>query len=192
MVKKKVARGDLIKETERLLLEKGYEGVNFSVLSERLGVGRSTLYDHFSSKDELIAVYMTDVMDAILAQCDGLMEQEDALLQIKEMIRIFHTYSQIHKIVQLMPALCATGTASEKVTSALSTLQAGHHRLMNLVTTAIEKAKAQKRIRNELPTPLIASLVFHSILLPKTEGHPPEAWSELIFDLLFHGLQTQT
>ncbi|ARU63177.1 hypothetical protein CBW65_21005 [Tumebacillus avium] len=189
MAKKKVERGDLMTATERLLVERGYDGFNFSLLSERLGVGRSTLYDHFSNKDDLIAAYMTDAMAGIIAECESLRAEDEALLQIKGMIRIFHTHSQLHQIVQLIPALKAAGAASEKVAQALAAVQEDHQWLAELMTAALETAQGQNAIRRDVPTAMIAALLFQSVLLPNPEGLQAGRWSEQIFDLLYGGLQ---
>ncbi|TCP59559.1 TetR family transcriptional regulator [Tumebacillus sp. BK434] len=188
MAKKKVERGELLAATERLLVEKGYDGFNFSLLSERLGVGRSTLYDHFSNKDDLIAAYMTDAMDRIITACERLRAEADALQQIKGMITIFHAHSQIHQIVQLIPALKNAGAASEKVARALLGVQEDHQKLAGLLSEACEKAKQQNAIRQGVPTAMIAALLFQSVLLPNPQGLSTELWSEQVFDLLYHGL----
>jgi len=37
-----------------LLMEQGYESVSVAAVAERAGVGRSTLYEHFRTKDDLL------------------------------------------------------------------------------------------------------------------------------------------
>ncbi len=178
-----------MKATESLLREKGYDGFSFSALALRIGVGRSTLYDHFSSKEELIVACMTDVMEKMMVECEQLSQCEDACSQIKGMVRTFHTYSQIHQLVQSMPALKKASARSERIAEALEQLAKDHHRLMELLTNAFEKAKEQGSVRQDAPTSLLASMVFHSILLPNVENLSEERWSELIFDLLYQGIQ---
>lgn len=46
---------DIIATAERLIREQGFSNLNMDTLAEQVGISKPTLYQHFSSKDELIA-----------------------------------------------------------------------------------------------------------------------------------------
>jgi AcrR family transcriptional regulator len=50
-----------------LLMEQGYEAVTVAGVAARAGVGRSTLYEHFRTKDDLLAASLDRRLDALAA-----------------------------------------------------------------------------------------------------------------------------
>jgi AcrR family transcriptional regulator len=51
-----------------LLMEQGYEAVTVAGVAARAGVGRSTLYEHFRTKDDLLAASLDRRLDALAAE----------------------------------------------------------------------------------------------------------------------------
>ncbi|HLR41554.1 MAG TPA: TetR/AcrR family transcriptional regulator [Virgibacillus sp.] len=70
------------KTTDRLLLKQGYGGFNFSALSAMLGVSRSTLYEYYASKDELIGDYMHELMKDYTTKLSTIATRENAKNQL--------------------------------------------------------------------------------------------------------------
>lgn len=66
MTRRKLHKPELMKVTEKLLLEQGYGGFNFSTVASLLNIGRTTLYEYYASKDELIVDYMNELMELSL------------------------------------------------------------------------------------------------------------------------------
>jgi AcrR family transcriptional regulator len=52
-------RAALLGAFSRLLLQRGYEGVTVAAVAEAANVGRSTLYEHFAGKDDLLGQSLT-------------------------------------------------------------------------------------------------------------------------------------
>ena len=59
-----------------LLMEQGIEAVTVAAVAERAGIGRSTLYEHFRTKDELLAASVEWPLRALAAE-----QPEPAALQ---------------------------------------------------------------------------------------------------------------
>lgn len=59
-------RETIIAETRKMLVEGGLEGLNMRELAERSGVAISTVYNLFSSKDQLVAVAVTGIFSSAL------------------------------------------------------------------------------------------------------------------------------
>ncbi len=104
MTRRKLREEELLAATEELFLEKGYEGFHFKALSEKLNVGRSTLYEYYPNKEELICSYMLKVMEQIFDECNGL-SSNTPLQELRELLYVFMKYSQIHKIIQIIPIM---------------------------------------------------------------------------------------
>jgi AcrR family transcriptional regulator len=49
---------DILETAARLIHEQGYSNLNMDVLAEEVGISKSTLYQHFSSKEEMVMQVM--------------------------------------------------------------------------------------------------------------------------------------
>jgi AcrR family transcriptional regulator len=56
------SRAALVSAFSELLLERGYEGLTVAQVAERADVGRSTLYEHFRTKDDLLKGILADAV----------------------------------------------------------------------------------------------------------------------------------
>src|SRR5690625_958542 len=90
-IRKKIKHKTLMKKTEKLLLEQGYGGFNFSLLSNHLNIGRSTLYEYYASKDELVADYMTELMVSYTEELTLIAEGPDAEAQLIQLIQLMRS-----------------------------------------------------------------------------------------------------
>lgn len=186
MSRRKLREEELMKATEALLLEKGYEGFHFQGLSKRLNVGRSTIYEYYSSKEELVTSYMLKVMQQIFDECRRLPSTHTPLQQLKELLHVFMKYSQIHQITQMIPMV--NRNVSPGVKLAIRRLSEDHHRLFSRMTRLIDEAKSQGEIREDISSVIISRIFFTAIQIPCSEEIDPRAWSEMIFQVLYEGL----
>jgi len=60
-------RAALLKAFDALFLELGYEALTVAQVAERADVGRSTLYEHFRTKDDLLQASLHGRLDAFAA-----------------------------------------------------------------------------------------------------------------------------
>lgn len=67
-------------ETWHLLAEKGYEGLTFEGLAERVGCSRATLYRRFASKEELVAAIMDETSRSVEPDLPPECSPRDALI----------------------------------------------------------------------------------------------------------------
>ena len=56
-------RSELLDHAKRMLLEHGYEGFQLKSLSTRLPGARSTIYQYFANKEEIVAACMRRIME---------------------------------------------------------------------------------------------------------------------------------
>lgn len=189
MAKRKLDRIELMKETENLLLAKGYEGFHFKGLSERLNIGRSTIYEYYANKEELITDYMKNVMADIFTEIDELKQNPAPLDQLKGLLYIFVKHSQVHQIIQMIPLV--DRNASPAVKQSMDELYDDHKALFRFITDIIERGQQQGEIRQDFPSHLIASVFFNAILITQhgQTASDLKQWSESIFKLIYEGLK---
>jgi AcrR family transcriptional regulator len=68
------ARERILQTADRLFYRDGYRAVGVDTIVAESGVAKMTLYRHFPSKDDLIAVYLGRTDQQLLAWMDGLIE----------------------------------------------------------------------------------------------------------------------
>jgi AcrR family transcriptional regulator len=179
---------ELMKATEELLLEKGYDGLHFKLLAERLGVGRSTIYEYFSNKDELVASYMVNLMNTLMEKCLKL-DDSDPIQQLKDLLTIFISYSHIHKFIQYIPHLKTAKTS--EMERQIEKLDHDHRELFSIIVNMIKRGQSENLLRNDLPPEIITSIFFNSIQIPRTLNVDPHDWSEKLFSVIFYGIKAR-
>lgn len=183
MKRKRLDQLSLMKKTEEILLELGYGGFNFSVLSKNLGIGRSTLYEYYSSKDELIADYMTRLMDNFMKDLKAVRRILDGKEQILRLIQLMIKYAHIHHVLQMVPLL--------KQDALLEKFKNDHLKIIEDIHAIVEDGKSQDVIRKEIPTEVLVSLLFNTINKPSSIEMDLKKWSEWIWEIIYIGIQAK-
>jgi len=60
----------------QLIIEKGFYETSMREISEAAGLGKSTLYDYFPSKDDILIAYVADEIHYITTQAEEIMAQK--------------------------------------------------------------------------------------------------------------------
>ncbi|WP_256756979.1 TetR/AcrR family transcriptional regulator [Cohnella sp. WQ 127256] len=175
---------ELLDATEELLLERGYDGFHLKALSEKLNGARSTIYEYFSNKDEIVAACMRRTMEQMLAACTAI-ENLPPMLALKKTLVIFLEQAHFHKLMLAAPKV--DQTASEKAKVDLLYLDQGHMELKAQLMALFEKAKQEGLIRADIPLPVIVAVFFHAIETPNWLELPAEQWAEMLFKLWLDG-----
>lgn len=84
-----------------LILENGYESVSIDAICKQLSISRSTFYNHFNGKDQLISEYFHELVEFTPTQIAWIY---DAPTAYERAVR-----------VQLAYLLCSTSTAKERL-----------------------------------------------------------------------------
>ncbi len=177
-------REELLDAAERLLIEHGYEGLRMKHLSDTLRGARSTIYEYFANKEELVAACMRRLMENLLRAFGGL-EELETLTAIKRMLVIFLERSAMHKLLSQTPKL--DQAASESAKQDLLFLEQGHDMLKQEIHALFERAQVEGIMRRDIPLPAITAVFFHAIDTPNWLQLPTEQWAELLFSLWWRG-----
>jgi AcrR family transcriptional regulator len=77
-------RNEIFDASVHLILEKGFKATSMREIAEAAGVGKSTLYDYFKSKDEILISYFEDAIQELTDQAQEIIDQD---LGISEKLR---------------------------------------------------------------------------------------------------------
>ncbi|MFD7523463.1 TetR/AcrR family transcriptional regulator [Paenibacillus chitinolyticus] len=177
-------KSELLDATERLLMERGYDGFHLKALSEMLSGARSTIYEYYANKEEIVAACMRRTMEQTIEACEGI-EQLEPVAAIKKVLLIFLELSNFHTLMLAAPKI--DETASDKARRDLEFLNEGHADLKKKLTALFQKAQEAGALRADIPLPVITAVFFHAIDTPNWLNVPTEEWADMLFGLWWNG-----
>ncbi|WP_017379262.1 TetR/AcrR family transcriptional regulator [Paenisporosarcina sp. TG-14] len=184
---KKMDEAEMLKETEKLLLERGYEGFSFKALSANLDIARSTIYEYYSHKDDLITDYMFILVKKVMAEMEKIKSETTGLDTMKEWLKLFMRYDQVHYMISMRSQL--DQSESEIARNRLKQMDGLHGKMFFMLSNQVKKAKELGEVRDDLPNALVASFFFHSILSRPANDENIEGWADKLNDIIENGVR---
>ncbi|MBV9229687.1 MAG: TetR/AcrR family transcriptional regulator [Chloroflexi bacterium] len=185
----------IIEATLELLAEEGYQGLSIEAVAARAGVGKTTIYRRWSSKEELVMEAIRHVqLDIPVIDTGNFRNDLAAILKTASQGIMAYPYPFLGKLV--LKLLGEYQTNPEIFQGALTQLILPRfQRFFHMV----EQAQARKEIRGDLDPELVMGLVagslyFHWIvmrhLLP-TSSTSLADWIEQVIDAIMQGIATK-
>lgn len=188
MTRRKVQESELMEATEELLLEQGYGGFNFSALANILRIGRSTLYEYYPSKDDLIVAYMNKLMISYTSELHEIVTEHDAKAQLFRLIELMIKYAHIHSVLKIIPLL---QNDSESVKEMKENFVTDHLLIIKEIQTIINYGKEKEIIRKEIPTDVLVNLLFNTINKPSSLKMDNYSWAKWVWAIIYDGVKTK-
>lgn len=191
----RVREDAIVSAVNRLLAQRGYEGMTIDAVAADVGIAKAVLYKHFSSKEQLAAAAMVKVLVDAQAHL-----QELAALPLTafDRLRAIAGWTMRRQLAGEMPALPAQNS------SLRSALMADAAYLDKLMTVSdqlgewIAEAQKDGELDRDLPPELILYRLYACACDPvlavlKSSGaYPDERIVELLLATTFGGMQPRT
>lgn len=177
---------ELFQYVKELLLIHGYDGFTFSILAEKLGVSRGTIYKYFDNKDELITEFMIHEFTEFLSELSNIAsyktfeEQFDFLMEKIYNRKNMNEFIEIGKLIE--------GKNNPKVKKNKEELEKLHLEMYHQLQSVIQLGKNEKIIKSDIPDSLILGFIFQSITIPNHFQVPKEEWDNHLKGLIKHGI----
>ncbi|GEN53987.1 TetR/AcrR family transcriptional regulator [Halobacillus faecis] len=187
--KRILTKEEILNETGALLRREGIHGVHFKKLAEELQVSRSTLYEYFKNKEDLILSYMRTMMEDMTAQIDAIPEEDAPNQKLYHLLFIFLDHAETHHIDQMIREL-----QSSDHTLALFYRTKIHEDLMGTYDQMlkwIEDAKRTGIWKDDIESEMVADLIFHSILFPTRHKYGVKEMTDQLFRMIEYGLKNE-
>lgn len=175
---------ELLDAAEQLLLERGYDGFHLKALSEKLHGARSTIYEYFANKEEIVAACMRRSMEKTVKAC-SMVNEEAPAKAIKELLILFVQQSGLHKLMMDLPRVELAATEKAKVD--LAFVEEGHLRIREQLLRVFASAQQSGIIRNDVPYHVLASVFYHAVDTPNWMSIPVNQWADMLFTLWWEG-----
>jgi len=153
-------RNRILETATNVFLEHGYAGSTMSMVAQRLGGSKATLYAYFASKEELCE----GIIQRVCGQAVGAIEDAGAMLTIEK--RLMHIGMAFMRL-----AVCDAGVKSTQLAIEFARRNpelaerfeaVGHGAVAARLAEFIGEANARGEIR--VPDPLGASKIFLSLM----------------------------
>ncbi|SDO34637.1 TetR/AcrR family transcriptional regulator [Alkalicoccus daliensis] len=175
---------ELFQETEKLILEAGYAGFHFKALSQRLGVARSTIYNYYSKKEELITAFMVHLLRQVVERMDTAAESEEPL---RSLITLWGKYANIHQMMQVMPYI--DKEATEKVEKSVKEMFALLQQMRGKIKTILVQEQKKGKVRTDIQIDTLVGMVMATVQIPYRHSSE-EHWAEEVYQLIRDALKS--
>ncbi len=148
-------RESLLRVAVKVFNERGYDGTSMDDLSKRLGITKSAIYYHVSSKDELLQLAVDHALDGLFAAADEAMAMQGrAIDRLEHLVR-----ASVAVLVDRLPfvTLLLRVRGNTRVERAAL---ARRREFDRLVSELVARAEADGDIRPDIDPAIGARLLF--------------------------------
>jgi AcrR family transcriptional regulator len=181
-------RREIFEASVHLFLEKGFHETSMREIAKAAGVGKSTLYDYFKSKDEIIVSYFEDELSEITKHAREIIAQDLGVVQKLRSIMKMHMEILVkNKQTFLMLSLEAQKLSAESQEQ----IQKNRHAYQDMLRALIEEGVRLGEFRSVSPlfaARSIFSLLSIAIYTSRPTGTTEEMLEEAL-SIFFKGIQ---
>jgi AcrR family transcriptional regulator len=180
----------ILEATHQLLAQKGFVAMTMDDVAQRVGIAKGSLYQHFKSKEELLAAVLISFMDRISIFIENLPTKQTAIDRLKQTYRralelrfqqgfpdLFNAKSSVKDVLIKNPAYM---TSSDRMWEALERL--------------FDDAKREGSLTREIPTDVLVHTAIARVRDPELDSLidngriSTEALSEHLVQMFFGGI----
>lgn len=172
----------------KLFYEQGFTETSMRQIAEAAGAGKSTLYDYFKTKDEILISYfdneirtLTDLVDQVARQEMGARKKLELLLQthLKFLLENKNFYLKM------------TAEAQRMGINSQVEIQKGRHAYQDLITELIEQGIREgvfRPVNSRLAMRIILASLTPVVFTTRPSGSPEQMLAESL-DIILRGIQ---
>jgi AcrR family transcriptional regulator len=178
------AKSELLEQAKQVLLEHGYDGFQLKLLSQRLVGARSTIYQYFANKDEIIAACMRHVMEDVLQQASQV-DETDCMNALRQLLTIYLKESGFHQLVSYADRVNTKNSAA--AAADLAFVEQAHSTLQEQLERLFLRARDEGLLNEAIPLPAAMGVFFNLIDTPNMMNVPVREWSDILFRIWLDG-----
>ena len=181
-------RKEIFDASVHLFLDKGFQESSMREIAKAAGVGKSTLYDYFKTKDEILVCYFEDELQKITQRAREIIQQgSDKAETLKNIMRMHLGYLVENKQIFLKLSVEAQRLTLESQ----GRIQVSRHTYQDMLRALIESGVQTGEFRPVSPL-FAARSVFSLLSLAVYTSRPtgtPEEMLEEALAIFFKGIQ---
>ncbi|WP_274651324.1 TetR/AcrR family transcriptional regulator [Paenibacillus humicola] len=184
--KQSYTESELLDITKRLVLEYGYDGFHLKLLSQHLPGARSTIYQYYANKEEIVAACMKRVITGIIEKASAI-DETNPMQALQELLDIYVEESKLHQLLGDSHKINSKNSASAG--RDLDFVEQAHTTLKVQLMRLFQRAQQEKKLREDIPLPVLIGGFSNLINTPNMLNVPTPEWSKLLFQMWMGGAQ---
>lgn len=183
-------RNEICYVAMQLFVEKGFTETSMREIAEAAGVGKSTLYDYFPSKDEILIAFVVEEVRQMTAWAQEIIAQDLSVTEKLRCIMRKHLESMLaNKALNLKLSFETQRLSAESIERIQVHRHAYQDMLSNLVQAGIQNGELRP-VNPLLTIRGMFSMLSTVIYTSRPTGSPEEMLSEIV-DIIFKGIEVQ-
>ncbi len=184
-------RHEIFGASVSLFLEKGFQEATMQEIARSAGMGKSTLYDYFKTKDEILISFVEDNISDLTERARQIAAQDlPATEKLSQLLHAHLEYLLANKELYLKLTFEVQRLALESQ----QRIQVMRYTYQDLLCKLIEEAVQEGAFRPV--SPLLAARTILALLTPavyttRPTGTPEQMMDEAL-DIFYHGVIKQT
>lgn len=183
---RKFSRDSLFTATKQALLDHGFDGFNFALLSECLQISRGTLYKYYVNKEELVTDFMIYEMNKFLSELKRIQDYKGFESQFDFLFEVIFKDYTIPQLIEMGMRIPIQD--NEKVRENKEKLDKLHLDMYQYLQVFIQLGKDEQILKSHLPDGLLLGMIFQTINIPNHFGIPREDWVNSIKEIITNGM----
>ena len=181
-------RHEIFHKVVHVFVKKGFHETSMREIAEVAGLGKSTLYDYFKTKDEILLYFFEDQLNDLTEAAQKIATRKiSASERLRQVMNVHMEFLQANKSLYMKLSLEAQRLKLESQKQ----VQKRRHAFQNLVCGLIEEGIREGVFRDV--DPLLAARLLITAMPPvvftsRPTGTPQEMTEETM-DILLKGLQ---
>jgi AcrR family transcriptional regulator len=183
-------RKEIFNASVHLFLDKGFNETSMREIAEAAGIGKSTLYDYFPSKDDILLSFVEDEIQKLTEKVEDITNRNvGALEKLRQMMFAYMEYLATNEDFFMKLSFEVQRLAQQS----LERIQRKRHDLQDKVRSIIEEGIREGCFRPV--DSLLATRVIFNALTPAVYSTRPsgsrQQMMEEAFTLMLKGIQAQ-
>lgn len=180
-------KDEIIHSAVLLFMEKGFDRVSLSDIADTVNMGRTTIYEYFDNKNEILALYLEQQMSQYHEEVMAIMDKKATLRdKLMEFIKLQLEYASFHTgFSQLFRSLSrSSGDISAKTGA---TIGEKHRGIYVALTNELNAAIRKREIKN-LSADLLMQILINATSFPVRGKKIPARTAEEVFSIFWSGI----
>lgn len=182
-------RHEIFHQVVNVFLKKGFQETSMREIAEAAGLGKSTLYDYFKTKDEILVYFFEDQLNDVTAAAQQIaMQNKSADQRLREVTQMHMEFLQANRSLFMKMSMEAQRLKPESQNK----IQEKRHAYQDLIRALIEEGireGAFRKVDSLLAARILITSLAPVVFTSRPTGTPREMVKETL-DIFFKGIET--
>lgn len=181
-------RHEIFHQVVNVFLKKGFQETSMREIAEAAGLGKSTLYDYFQTKDEILVYFFEDQLNDLAADAQKIARQNvTADIRLRRIMEAYIESLQANKSLFMKMSM----EVQRLKPDSQKQIQVRRHAYQDMIRMLIEEGIREgvfRKVNALLAARLLISAMAPVIYTSRMTGTPQEMLKDTL-DILFKGIK---